>query len=348
MNLLLSCVGKRGYIARLFREHLRPGDRIVGTSNTPWTPGFHACDVGVVMPDIDHPSYADAVLELCRRERIDALLSFFDPDVHRLSRMRDELQALGVKAFVPGPAAADVSFDKLRTASFLRELGIATPLTVGSLAEAREALRNGELRFPLFVKPRCGFGSRNTFEARDLRQLEAFCSIEPDMIVQQKLGGEAYDFDILNDCDGRVLSVVPWRKLLSRMGETEQAETVDSPMLLDLGVRLSTALGHAGPLDADLFVENGVASVLEINLRFGGGYPVSHLAGADFPGMLLRLARGETVEHAIGRYRRGIVMTKELHVLGGPRDAFFRDVMHLRDPAPAGVVAAADVQPTVA
>jgi carbamoyl-phosphate synthase large subunit len=348
MNLLLSCVGKRGYIARLFREHLRPGDRIIGTSNTAWTPGFHACDAGVVMPDIDHPSYPDAVLQLCRRERIDALLSFFDPDVHRLSRMRDDLQALGVKAFVPGPAAADVSFDKLRTASFLRDLGIATPRTVASLAEAREALRNGELRFPLFVKPRCGFGSRNTFEARDLRQLEAFWSLEPDMIVQQKLGGDAYDFDILNDCDGRVLSVVPWRKLMSRMGETEQAETVESPMLLDLGVRLATALGHAGPLDADLFVEDGVASVLEINLRFGGGYPVSHLAGADFPGKLLRLARGETVEPTVGRYRRGVVMTKELHVLGGPRESFFQDVLHLRDPAQPGAAPVPIALPTVA
>lgn len=335
MNLLLSCVGKRGYIARLFREHMRPGDRIIGTSNTAWTPGFHACDAGVVMPDIEHPSYPDAVLELCRRERIDALLSFFDPDVHRLSRLHDPLRALGVKAFVPGQAAADVSFDKLRTASFLRDLGIATPHTVAGLAEAREALRNGELRFPVFVKPRCGFGSRNTFEARDLRQLEAFCSLEPDMIVQQKLAGEAYDFDILNDCDGRVLSVVPWRKLMSRMGETEQAETVESPMLTELGVRLATALGHAGPLDADLFVEGGVASVLEINLRFGGGYPVSHLAGADFPGMLLRMARGEPVAPAIGGYRRGVVMTKELHVLGGPRETFFRDVLHLSDPAPA-------------
>lgn len=331
MNLLLSCIGKRGYIARLFREHLRPGDRIVGTSNTPWTSGFHACDAGVVMPDIDHPSYADAVLELCRRERIDALLSFFDPDVHRLSRLRGELLALGVMPFIPGPDAADVSFDKLRTASFLRGLGIATPRTVAGLAEARTALRNGELRFPVFVKPRCGFGSRNTFEAQDMRQLEAFCSLEPDMIVQQKLGGDAYDFDVLNDVDGRVLSVVPWRKLLSRMGETEQAETVESPLLVDLGVRLAGALGHAGPLDADLFVQDGVASVLEINLRFGGGYPVSHLAGADFPGMLLRLARGESVEPALGRYRRGVVMTKELHVIGGPRETFFRDVMHLRD-----------------
>ena len=333
MNLLLSCIGKRGYIARLFREHLAPGDRIVGTSNSPWTPGFLACDEGVVMPDISHPSYPDAVLELCRSRRIDALLSFFDPDVHRLSRLHDALSAEGVRCFIPGPEAADVSFDKVRTGEFLASLGLPAVRTFTTLADVREALRNGEIRFPLFVKPRCGFGSRNTFQARDDAQLATFFSIEPDMIVQQTLGGDAYDFDVLNDLSGRPVAVVPWRKHASRMGETELAETVDSPQLVALGRRLAEALGHAGPLDADLFVEDGVASVLEINLRFGGGYPVSHLAGAGFPEAILAMARGEPPPASTGAYRPGVVMTKELGIAGGPRETFLRDALHV-GPAP--------------
>jgi carbamoyl-phosphate synthase large subunit len=329
MNLLFSCIGKRGYIAQLFRQHLGPGDRILGTSNTRWTPGFHACDAAFLMPDIDDPAYADAVLELCRRERVDGLLSFFDPDVYRLSRLRETLEAMGVACFIPGPVAAEVSFDKLRADGFLREHRIPTARTFASLASAREALRNGETRFPLYVKPRFGFGSRNTFLARTQPELEVFHGLESDMLIQEPLVGDAYDIDALSDRQGRVLSVVPWRKLLSRMGETEQAETVDSPLLTALGQRLCTALGHAGPLDADLFVHEGVASVLEINLRFGGGYPVSHLAGADFPGMVVRMLRGETVSPAFDRHTPGVVMTKALHVIGGPRETFFQESMHL-------------------
>jgi carbamoyl-phosphate synthase large subunit len=331
MNILLSCIGKRGYIARQFREHLPAGGRIVGTSNTPWTPGFLACDEGVVMPDIDHPSYPDAVLQLCRTRRIDVLLSFFDLDVHRLSGLRDALQAEGVRCFIPGPEAADIALDKVRTFEFLQSLGVPTARTYTSLHDVREALRNGELRFPLFVKPRRGFGSRNTFCARDEAQLVAFFSIEPDMIVQEALAGDAYDFDVLNDLSGRTISVVPWRKYASRAGETEFAETVHSPQLVALGRRLAEALGHAGPLDADLFVADGVASVLEINVRFGGGYPVSHLAGAGFPEAILQMARGEPLSASIGTYRPGVVMTKELGIAGGARDAFRREALHVAD-----------------
>lgn len=329
MNFLFSCIGKRGYIARLFREHMAPGDRIIGTSNTRWTSGFSACDKAVLMPDIDNPTYSEAVLDLCCKEHIDGLVSFFDMDVHRLSRRVADLRSIGVKPFIPGPRAAEISLDKVRTDEFLREQGIPTACTFTDLAAVRQALKNEEIAFPLFVKPRFGFGSRNTFKVADTHQMEVFFSLEKEMIVQSTLSGDAYDFDILNDLNGRPLSVVSWRKSLSRMGETEQAETVASSELMDLGQRLAVALGHAGPLDADLFVENGRTSVLEINLRFGGGYPVSHFAGAGFPEMIVRMTRGEEVAPRMGSYRPGVVMMKELHVMGGPREEFFQQRLHL-------------------
>jgi len=97
-----------------------------------------------------------------------------------------------------------------------------------------------------------------------------------------------------------------------------------------LGERLAGLLGHAGPLDADLFVDGDVASVLEVNLRFGGGYPVSHFAGADFPGKIVRMIHGEAVEPSMGDYQRDVVMMKELHVMGGPQDRFFREQLKVQ------------------
>jgi carbamoyl-phosphate synthase large subunit len=323
MNLLFSCIGKRGYMARLFREHLAPGDRIIGTSNTPWTPGFNACDKGCLMPDIGSAEYIPAVLDLCRRERIDGLLSFFDMDVRRLSDHVDEFARIGVKCFIPRTEAADICFDKWRTFEFLRANGFDTPDTYLDLADVRAAMEAGRLAFPVFVKPRSGFGSRNTFKAQDWKQLEVFFGLEKDMIVQEALGGDAYDFDILNDLQGKPLSVVCWRKSLSRMGETEQATTVHDDRLAAVGQRLAGLLAFAGPLDADLFAWNGKVYVLEINLRFGGGYPTSHLAGAGFPKAIVQMIRGEAPTIRQGDYREGVVMMKELHILGGPADAFF-------------------------
>lgn len=326
MNLLLSCIGKRGYIADYLREALGGSGRIVGTSNTPWTPGFPHCDASYLMPDIASDEYPEAVLDVCRREGIDGLLSFFDPDVARLSCHIEEFRAAGVTPILPPPSAAAACFDKVETDLFLRANGFKTARTWATLEGARAALRSGEARFPLFLKPRKGFGSRNTLPAHNDIQLEAFFGLEEGMIAQECLTGAAINFDSLADLDGNVVAVVAWKKLLSRIGETERAETVKDQAVIEVGVRLGRCLGNIGPMDVDLFVEDGEIAVLEMNPRFGGGYPVSHLAGGDFPARIVRMIRGETVEPYLGEYREGVVMMKDNAVIGGPRDAFFQSL----------------------
>lgn len=325
MNLLFSCIGKRGYIADFFRPHLSIGDKLIGTSNTKWTPGFQHCDSNYILPDINHPEYVAAVKELCHHESISAILSFYDPDVIALSECYDEFVDMGVLPIMPRAEIAGICFDKYKTFRFLTDANFNTAKTYVDIKEARQDLQNGILSFPLFVKPRCGFGSQLTFRARNDRELCAFYHYAPDMIIQEELIGEAWDFDILNDLDGRVISVVPWRKYRSRLGETEQAQTFAEKSMIDLGLRLSTKLGHAGPLDADLFRQNNQIYVLEINLRFGGGYPVSHLAGADFPAKIVKMIRGEKLTPDIGNFQNNMVMMKDNAVIGGRGSSYFTE-----------------------
>lgn len=320
MRLLFSCVGRRGYLADYFRSHLSASDQILGTSNSEWTPGFAACDASFLLPDIRSDEYVPALIELCIQEGVDALLSFFDPDVDRLSRHRAELQHAGVIPIVPSQRASEIGFDKHRTPAFLAEAGLNHATTYTDLGLATDALTEGTLKFPLVVKPRFGFGSRHLFVARDPDELNAFFGYAPDMMIQRWFAGQEYHLDVLDDLEGNVVSVVPKRKTVMRAGETDQAVTVDDPELLALGETLGRALGrigHVGPLDVDLFVEDGEPHVLELNPRFGGGYPLSHLAGADFPGLLIAMLRGETLAPRIGSYERGVMMMKDYAVLGG-------------------------------
>ena len=311
MNLLFSCIGRRGYLADWFREQLEPGERIIGTSNSEWTPAFHSCDKGVLMPDVKSEAYVPTLLELCRKEEIRALLSFLDADVDAIARHREEFEALGVVPLVPEAAVSRIALDKLATSEFLRAHGLPAALTFVELDAARTALAEGRLQFPVFVKPRLGFASQNLFLARNHVELDAFFAYAPDMIVQERLKGPEYGVDILNDLRGRVVSVVVKHKVLMRAGETDQAETVDHPAVLDVGVRLGEALGHVGPLDVDLMVDGDRISVLELNLRFGGGYPAAHLAGADFPRKIVDMLRGRPVEADIGSYAKGVRMMKD-------------------------------------
>lgn len=331
MNLLFSCIGRRGYVASWFREQLAPGDRIVGTTNTLWTPGLHACDQGVLMPDLESPEYLPALLELCRKLEIHALFSFFDLDVDVIARARDRFLAAGVVPIVPDARVSRIGLDKLETVSFLREHGFRAPRTFPDLESTRAALREGSLRLPLFVKPRHGFASQNLFVARSDEELSVFFAYAPDMIVQERLGGVEHSLDVLNDLEGRVVSVIVKRKVLMRAGETDQAETVAHAAALELGERLGRTLGHVGPLDVDLFIDGDALTVLELNPRFGGAYPVSHLAGADFPRKIVAMLRGEEVAPDVGRYAAGVRMMKDYTIL----PAWSGELLDLRPRSPA-------------
>ena len=317
-------------MADYFRPHLSRQSSIIGTSNTPATPGFLSCDSAVLMPDIESDVYVDVLLGLCRDEAIQGLLSFFDPDVMALSAHLEDFRTAGVVPILPSEEQARIAFDKLETFRFLTSNGIETPQTFADLPAAIEALRAGDITFPLYVKPRFGYGSRHQFIAADEKQLRTFFGIEEDMLIQEMLRGDEYNVDMCNDLDGQVLAVVPWRKYLSRMGETEHAVTCEYPELLQLGVELGELLGHTGPLDVDIVVQKGRVSVLELNLRFGGGYPVSHLAGADFPELIVQMLRGRRPRPQIGNYRRDMVMMKQLVPFGGLTRRFAKEQLHVQ------------------
>jgi carbamoyl-phosphate synthase large subunit len=319
MNIVLSCIGKRGYIADYFREALPPGSKVVGTSDTEWTPGLSSCDISLVMPPISSDEYIPALLEECRKHEISGLLSLYDPDVHKLSAYRQQFSKAGVVPIVPDLPASMVAFDKLETYRFLSDLEIAAPLTTDSMAEAEQWLGAEQLSFPLVVKPRFGFGSANTFIARNAEELGVFYRYAPGMIIQRFMDAEALNVDGLGDLSAKPVCVVPWRKLLSRMGETERSVTIECPALVALAEELIEKVGIIGPFDGDFFRDaSGKLWVLELNLRFGGGYPVSHLAGADFPGQIVRLMQGETLERTDGGYKRGVTMMKKLQIIPGP------------------------------
>ncbi|MPY86450.1 MAG: ATP-grasp domain-containing protein [Luteitalea sp.] len=322
MNLLFSCIGKRGYIADFFRPHLATGDRIIGTGNTRWTPGFRACDAAFLMPDIVDEHYLPAVLELCEREHVDAVLSFSDPDVYRLSQVRTQLEARGIVPLIPTAEVAEISYDKYRMFQFLSARGIATPKTALTVESAED------FTFPMYVKPRRGSGSHHTFLARDQRELDTFFNYAPDMIIQERAVGEEFDIEVCGGLDGSPLGLCTWRKLQSRLGETEAAQTFRDSAVIDFGVHLARLLRVPGPMDVDVVRTGESLTVLEANARFGGGYPVSHLAGADFPRILVGLIKGEPLEMNLS-FAPDVVMMKRLDVIGGPHEPFFEHELGL-------------------
>lgn len=315
MNILFSCIGRRGYISNYFRPHLQKSDRIIGTGNSQLTSGFRACDLAILLPNILSTDYIPRLIEVCKQQKIDALLSFSDPDIAIISQYLDEFRNIGVVPIIPSPEVNNICFDKYQTYVFLKENGFETPETYIDLAEAIQAIKKNKLSFPLMVKPRHGSASRDLFKARNFQELDTFFHYAPDMLIQEMVVADEYGLDICNDLEGQVLSVVPRRKIAMRAGETDQAESCAHPILINLGLRLGNVLRHVGPLDVDLFLQGDRAFILELNPRFGGGYPTSHLAGADFPKLIIKMIKGEIITPQIGQFQSGVLMMKQYDII---------------------------------
>lgn len=326
MNILFTCAGRRTYLLKYFKEQLGNDGLIVGTDMQLTAPALSAADIKEQVPAVYADEYIDRTLDICQRHNIKALISLNDLELPILAANRQKFEDIGVKVIVSSPEVIDICFDKYRTAKFVENLGLNTPATYINYNEALQAIKNGTLHFPLVLKPRWGSGSIGIEFVNSLEELNemyfmllkkvkktilatASKGIEY-ILIQQKIEGQEYGMDVMNDLDGNHRAVSVKMKLAMRAGETDKAQTIDNANIQSIGHTLGKALRHIGNLDVDVFEKDGKYYVLELNPRFGGGFPFSYKAGVNFPKAIIEWLRGNEIDESILQPRNGEAYAK--------------------------------------
>lgn len=335
MNILLTSAGRRGYLAAYFKEALALAGcgGLVHAANSSACPAFANADRTVITPLIYDEAYIPFLLEYCKKEDISLLIPLFDVDVPVLAGNRERFAAEGVTVVTADPGAVDLCNDKWKTYLTLRDAGILVPSAWLDMDGALLAAEEGGISWPVMVKPRWGMGSLSVYQADDPGELRVFAGkcrkgiqnsylkyesmadLDSCVLFQQRIRGQEYGLDVINDLDGRYRTTVVKQKIAMRSGETDAALTVDSQKLLELGERLGTLLGHRGNLDVDVLEEDGRYYVLEMNARFGGGYPFSHAAGVNLPLALVLWAMGKEPAEDVLAARTGVRAQKDIRIL---------------------------------
>jgi len=308
MNVMLTCAGRRNYLVRFFQDALRDRGQVFAVDSSIDAPALQEADRAFIVPNVAQSDYFDTLLKICLKHEVGLLISLNDLELPLLSRQRERFLAVDCIPVVSSPEVVDICFDKWETYRFLTRCGIDTPKTFRALEDALEAIANEEIAFPLVVKPRWGSASISIEFPDDVEELELTYRLvrkrlnktiladvsasDWSVIIQEKLPGQEYGLDVINDLSGNYINTFVKQKRSMRAGETDRAITVDNEPLVDLGSRLARSLGHIGNLDCDVFVCGDRHCVLEMNPRFGGGYPFSHAAGADLPAALVAWADG--------------------------------------------------------
>lgn len=329
MKILVTSVGQRGYLLDYFRASMGAGDVVMAADAFEFAPAFGNADRCFTLPRGSDLQFADRLLGLCEQHQVDAVLSINDLELLSLAHLRDRLAIRGTTAIVSSPEVIAVCYDKYLAGVFLAEKGFAVPRTWRT-----DEVLAGELdglAGPVIVKPRQGSGSRDVSllpNARAARlhaeqQAAIDSAASQRFLFQEYVDGKQFSLHIFNDERGRPVRVVVTANLQSHMlGETFHLETVAEPALLELGWRLGEALGHVGPLCVDVHWRDGRWFVLDLNPRFGGGYPAVHLAGGDFTGLIVDMVRGKplTVDQGLG-FKPGVVVLKQYVSYATSREA---------------------------
>jgi carbamoyl-phosphate synthase large subunit len=208
-----------------------------------------------------------------------------------------------------------MTFDKYQTWQWAVKNNIAMPHTVLTIEEALGNVKDGKMKWPLVVKPRKGSASSSIAYCNDEIQLRGAFDGCPEPMVQQFVNGPEYGYDLFADDKFRPVSVYCKKKLAMRAGETDKAISTSDPALIGFGRKLLNAMQLFGPADVDVILSATGPQLLEINPRFGGGYPCAHLAGADFCRKLVDIRQGKTLASDIGSCPEGVCMLKQDEII---------------------------------
>lgn len=316
INILLTSVGRRGYLVKYFKEVIGNGKVHVSNSSN-ISPAFNYADESVVTPLIYDDNYIDFLLDYCDKNDISAIISLFDIDLPILSKNKNIFEKNGIKVIVSNPEIIEICNDKWKTYKFLKENGFNTVHTYIKLEEAMQDLKNKEIDYPVIIKPRWGMGSISVMEAENEEELkilynkainnikdtylkyESINNIGESVLIQEKIKGIEHGLDIINDLYGNYQNTIVKEKYAMRSGETDCAKVINNGTLKELGQKISNILHHIANMDVDVFLVNNKPYILEMNARFGGGYPFSHMSGVNLPKAIISWLKNEKIEEDV-------------------------------------------------
>jgi carbamoyl-phosphate synthase large subunit len=295
VTVLISSIGRRTQLAECFQAAFRKLDlegRVIGVDSHPaYAPASYLVESYFEAPPCGDNGYIDHILSICSEQKVSLVIPTIDPELPLYSAARGKFAAIGAHVAVSGPETVGISGDKERTHQWLTQAGFTTVRQ----ASAAEALaRPDEWTMPVIVKPRNGSASTGVMKVCSHTLLKAIVQHDPNLLVQEYAKGEEYTINVFVDDQRRCICAVPHRRIEVRGGEVSKGVTCKNPILMQMAKDLVEKLPDAfGPMNIQCFLsESGEAQTIEINARFGGGFPLADKAGAVFPLWLLQYILG--------------------------------------------------------
>ncbi|VAX23185.1 hypothetical protein MNBD_NITROSPINAE02-1814 [hydrothermal vent metagenome] len=306
INILITATSRRVAMIRGFQRAIRElglSGSVQATDTDRLSSGLRFCDKFHIVPLSGSKKYLSAILDICKKEKIDIVVPTIDEELEIFGQHKDDFEAIGVIALVSKKSVGEICNDKYLTAKFFEERRFPFAETF-----LPDEIDFGSVKYPLFIKPRIGRGGVHAFPVRSETELKFFIDYIDGPVIQRYLKGAEYTVDVCAGLDGRILSVVPRERLVIRSGVCDRGRTVKDKEIIDISKQICEELEIVGPVNLQCIKENKKITFFEINPRFSGAIQLTVAAGADFFAMIIKEALGIAQKPVIGEFKDELVM----------------------------------------
>lgn len=321
---LVSSAGRRGELVKILQNTSVDGHTLPVTAIdiTAYSAAGQMADNFELVPRCTDPAFIARVSEVATQHHANLIIPTIDPEIAIYASARDELKTRGIHVWVSTPEIAQLGWDKWKLAQFCDQHQLPSPTTVEIRNEdaAREILTG-----PVIVKPRSGSASIGVHRFESVNEVD-FRKFTDDFIIQSCVPGVEVTIDFGIGKNGQLLGFCPRKRLEVRAGEVSKAVTIDHPAIDSLMTQISTLLkGAYGMLNLQVFLDehSGEITILELNPRFGGGFPLAHAAGTRLIDALIAdyYETGNAPSSPPRRGQSGLVMLRyDAHVIAAAQD----------------------------
>ena len=295
-NILILSAGRRVELIERFKraqKKLNISGRIVAVDISKTAPAIYFADKYYIIPRISEDSYIPYLIDVCNKENINLIVPTIDTELLKLASNREVIEGqTNAKLLLSDMRVINICRDKNKTQIFFEENGFGVPKLLSDTD-----IKTENYSFPLFLKPKDGSSSINTFKIENKKELDFFLEYVKEPMVQEFMEGTEYSVDVFCDFDCNPITIVPRIRLATRSGEIAKGKIIKDREVIDDIKRMIEVLKPIGHITIQCMKTVKGIEYIEINPRFGGGAPMSIDAGADSCEKLYRLMNDEKLEY---------------------------------------------------
>lgn len=287
MNIMITSAGRRVSLIRAFKRELDllvPDGKVFAADADPEaSAACHVADGYVKVPLLDQPDYADALIHFCTQNNIVLVIPTIDMELMVLATHAAQFEANNIKLVLSSKDFIQKCRDKRIIHDFFESMGVAI---------AKEYCKD-DYTLPLYIKPMDGSRSVDNYIIRTKEDLTEYHFKNEKLMFLEYLDHNEYEeftCDLYYNKMGSLKCVVPRKRIEVRDGEVNKGLTLNNELVPYIRNHLSYIKGARGCLTAQFFKHKTKNKIygIEINPRFGGGFPLSYLSGANFPKWLIQ------------------------------------------------------------